>query len=151
MYSTVCCYMAGATWNCCRHSLGARSLYIILPYTMLRPHFMQSYLHRVHSCLAVTCILHLQQNDQCYYSNTAGGTDTEKKKKKKKKESRYRKLALEKKIRPPLLPELEPATFWSRVRQGPPHHSSARDSIAGDKNQMATRKRLAPLASASHA
>ena len=74
-YSTVCCYMAGAMWNCCRHSLGARSLYIILPCTMLRPHFM------VHSCLAVTCILHLQQNDQCYYGNTAGGTDTEKKKK----------------------------------------------------------------------
>jgi len=34
-----------------------------------------------------------------------------KRKKKKNKKSQYRKLALEKKIRPPLLPELEPATF----------------------------------------
>ena len=45
------CYMAGATWKCCR--FGARSVYNTQPCTSLR-HFLQSHISRVHVCLAVT-------------------------------------------------------------------------------------------------
>ena len=36
-------------------------MYTILPCTM-SPHFMQSYIRRVHACFAVTCHLHIWQN-----------------------------------------------------------------------------------------
>ena len=45
----------------------------------------------------------------CYCGNTGGGTDTEM--------SQHRKLTLEKKIGPLLLPGLEPGTVRSRVRR----------------------------------
>ena len=49
--------MAGATWNCCH--LGA----LCTPYNHAPCHFMQSHIHKVHVCLAVTCHLHFWQND----------------------------------------------------------------------------------------
>ena len=44
------CYMAGATWNCCRH--GARSMHTIQPCTSLQSHFIWSHIRRmlVFSC-----------------------------------------------------------------------------------------------------
>ena len=49
---------AGATWNCSR--LGASSV-----------HFMQSHIRKVYACLAVTCHLHLWQNDRDLLRATA--------------------------------------------------------------------------------
>ena len=99
------CYIAGATWNC--YCLGA--FYIIQPWTMLH-HFMQRHVHKVHVCLSVTCHLHFWQNDRDLLRAT-GGTDTE------IRVDQHRKLTLEEKILPPLLPGFELATFRSRVRR----------------------------------
>ena len=43
---------------------GTCSVYPIQPCTSLQCHFIQSYIHRVHVCLAVTHYLHFWQNDQ---------------------------------------------------------------------------------------
>ena len=43
------CYMAGATWNCCR--LGAYSVYTIQPCTTLQCHFIRTRIRRMHVCL----------------------------------------------------------------------------------------------------
>ena len=61
-------------------------------------------------CLAVTCHLQFGRIPGIFYATMVnrGGTD---KKKKKKKSAQYRKLILERKIRPTLLPRLEPETF----------------------------------------
>ena len=53
--------MADATWNCCR--LGAHSVYTIQPCTSLQCHFIWSHMHSVHAYVAITCHLHLWQND----------------------------------------------------------------------------------------
>ena len=50
--------MAGATWNCSR--LGE---ILCTPYNHAPCHFMQSHIRKVYACLAVTCHLHLWQND----------------------------------------------------------------------------------------
>ena len=47
------CYMAGATSNCCH--LSTHFMDTIQPCTSLQCHFIQSHVHRVHVCLAVTC------------------------------------------------------------------------------------------------
>ena len=98
--------MAGATWNCCR--LGARSVYTIQPC-----HIMQSHIHKVCVCLAVTCHLHFWQNDRDLLHATAvtRGWNWYRNK------SQHRKLTLEKKILPPLLQGFEPPTFQSWVRR----------------------------------
>ena len=44
------CYMAGATWNCCR--LGPRSVYTIQPCTCLLCHFIRSLVFMLYVCLA---------------------------------------------------------------------------------------------------
>ena len=48
-WCTYGCYMAGATWNCCR--LGARSLYTIQPCTSLQCHFIRSHIRKVCMCV----------------------------------------------------------------------------------------------------
>ena len=110
------CYMAGTTWNCCR--LGARSAYTIQSCNFcfvlfLQRHFMQLHIRRVHVYLAVTCHLRFWQNDWDLLRATVvtrwwNGY---------RNKSQHRKLTLEKNFFPPLLPGLEPATFWSRVRR----------------------------------
>ena len=47
--------MAGATWNCC--SFGTFCVY------HAPCHFIQSHIHKVHTCLAVMCHLPFWQND----------------------------------------------------------------------------------------
>ena len=54
------CYMAGAKWNCCH--LGTCFEYTT-PHTSLHCHLIWSHIRRMHVCLAVTCHLHLWQND----------------------------------------------------------------------------------------
>ena len=104
--------MAGATWNCWR--LGAPSVCTMPPCTSLQCHFIWSHIRRVHVCLAITCHSYFWQIDQGFLSATAvtrgwNGYWIN---------SEHRKLALEKNILPPLLPELEPETFRSRIRRG---------------------------------
>ena len=106
------CYMACATWNCCH--LGASFANTIQPCTSLQCHFIRSHIRRVHVCnLAVTCHQHIRQNDRDVVRATAVTREWNGYRKK----SRYRKLNMERKILPPLLPGLEPVTFRSRVRR----------------------------------
>ena len=79
--------------------------------TRLQCHFIQSHIGRVYVCLAVTCHLHFWQNDRDLWRATARGWNGYRNK------SQHRRLTLEKKILPPLLPGLEPGTFRSRVRR----------------------------------
>ena len=76
-------------------------------------HFMQSHMRKVYACLAVTCHLHVWQNDRDLLRVTAvtRGWNGYRNK------SQHRKLTLEKKILPPLLQGFEPGTFQSRVRR----------------------------------
>ena len=97
--------------KCCR--FGAGSVYTIEPCTRLQCHFIQSHIGRVYVCLGVTCHLHFWQNDRDLVRATAvtrGWNGYWNK-------SQHRKLTLEKKILPPLLPGLEPGTFRSQVRR----------------------------------
>ena len=81
------------------------------PYNHAPCHFMQSHIHKVYACLAVTSHLHFRQNDQdllCATVVTRGWNGYQNK-------SQHRKSTLEKKILPPFLQRFEPATFQSRV------------------------------------
>ena len=62
------CYVAGATWNCCR--LGARSVYTIQP-TPVCSVTIRGHIRRMYACLAVTCHLHFWQNDRDLLRATA--------------------------------------------------------------------------------
>ena len=97
--------------KCCR--FGASSVYTIQSCTRLQCHFIQSHMGRVYVCLAVTCHLHFWQNDQDLLRATAVTRGWNGYRNKRQ----HRKLTLEKKILPPLLPGLEPGTFRSRVRR----------------------------------
>ena len=83
------------------------------PYNHAPCHFMQSHIHKVYACLAVTCHLRFWQNDRGLLRATAvtRGWNGYRNK------SQHRKLTLEKKILPPLQQGFEPATFRSRVRR----------------------------------
>ena len=83
------------------------------PYNHAPCHFMQSHIHKVYACLAVTCHLRFWQNDRGLLRATAvkRGWNGYRNK------SQHRKLTLEKKILPPLQQGFEPATFQSRVRR----------------------------------
>ena len=87
-----------------------RSVYTIQPCTSLQCHFIQSHIGRVYVCLAVTCHLHFWQNDRNILRATAVTRG------RKGYRNKRRKLAMEKKIIPLLLPGLEPETYRSRVR-----------------------------------
>ena len=76
-------------------------------------HFMQSHIHKMYACLAVTCHLHFWQNDRDPLHATAvtqGWNGYWNK-------SQHKKSTLEKKILPSLLQGFEPATFQSQVRR----------------------------------
>ena len=90
------------------------------PYNHAPCHFMQSHIRKVHAYLAVTCHLHLWQNDRDLLSATAvtqGGWEWGGGRGGHRSKSQHRKLTLEKKILPPLQQGFEPATFQSRVRR----------------------------------
>ena len=50
---------------------GACFVYTIQPCTSLLCYFIQSYINKMHVCLAVTCRLHFSQNDQDIVCATA--------------------------------------------------------------------------------
>ena len=81
------------------------------PYNHAPCHFMQSHVRKVHACLAVTCYLHLWQNEWDLLHATAitwGWNGYPNK-------SHHRKLTQEKIFFMPLLQGLEPATFDSQI------------------------------------
>ena len=63
------------------HETAAVSAQVLCtPHNHAPCHFMQSHIRKVYACLAVTCRLHLWQNDRDLLRATAvarGGTDTE--------------------------------------------------------------------------
>ena len=83
------------------------------PFNHAPCHFMQSHIHKVYACLAVTWPLRFWQNDRDPLRATAvtRGWNGYRNK------SQHRKSTLEKKILPPLLQGFEPSTFQSRVRR----------------------------------
>ena len=102
------CYMAGATYKCCR--LGARSVYTtIQPCTTLQCQFMWSHICRGGRGVAVTHHLHFWQNDQDLLHAAAVTQGWNR----YQKESPHRKLTREKIILPLLLSQFKPKTFWS--------------------------------------
>ena len=90
-------------------AVSARSVYVIQPCTIMSHHFMQS---TVHAFLDVTCHLYFWQNDRDLLRATAVTRGWNEHRNKSTEH-----LSMEKKILPPLLPGLEPATFGSRVRR----------------------------------
>ena len=69
--------------------------------------YSKPYIWTVHVFLAVTCYLHFWQNDWDLLRATAATRGWNR----YQNNSQHRKLTLEKKILPPLLPGLEPTTF----------------------------------------
>ena len=88
-------------------------MYTIRPCTCLQCHLIQSHICRVHVYLAVTCHLRFWQNDNdqnlFHAAVVTQGWNGYRNK------SQHRKLTQQKKIRPPLLPGLEPKTFRSGI------------------------------------
>ena len=102
----------------------------IQPYTSFQCHFTGSHICTVHVCLAVTCHLHLRQNEQdllCATAVTQGWNGYRNK-------SQHRKLTLKKKILPPLLTGLKPSRSCVR------HSTTDLSPIATDTEGTATKK-----------
>ena len=94
------------------HETAAVSAQVLCtPYNHAPCNSMQSHIHKVYACLAVTCHLHFWQNDRDLLRATAVTRGWNRYQNK----SQHRKLTLEKKILPPLLQGFEPVTFQSRV------------------------------------
>ena len=83
------------------------------PYNHAPCHFMQSHICKVYACLAVTCHLHVWQNDQELIRATAVTWGWNRYRNK----NQHRKLTLENKILLPLLQGFKPVTFQSWVRR----------------------------------
>ena len=80
---------------------------------------------KVYACLAVTCLLHFWQNDTdllhaAVVTRWWNGY---------RSKSRHRKVTLEKKFLPPLLPGLEPETFHSTTELSPLLQQSDASSV----------------------
>ena len=96
------------------HETAAVSAQVLCtPYNHAPCHFMQSHIREVYACLAVTCHVHVWQNDRGLLRATAvtRGWNGYRNK------SQHRKSTLEKKILPPFRRGFELPTFQSRVRR----------------------------------
>ena len=96
----------------CHMKLLSSRRVLCTPYNHAPCHFMQSHIHKMHPCLAGTCLLHFWQNDRDLLRATAVTRGW----------SGYRNVSAqkvdpEKKILPPFLQGFEPATFKLRVRR----------------------------------
>ena len=107
-YSAFDCYMAGATWNCCH--LRAFCVHHTIMHHVTSLH-ANPHMYGVHvfSCNLSPALLAEWLGSFTCYCVTRGWNVYWNK-------SQHRKLTLEKKILPLLLPELVPETFRSRVR-----------------------------------
>ena len=83
------------------------------PYNHAPCHFLQSYICKVHACLAVTCHLHVWQNDQ----DLVRATVVTQGQNGYRNKSQHRKQILEKKILLLLLQGFKPTTFQSQVQR----------------------------------
>ena len=94
------------------HETAAVSAQVLCtPYNHAPCHFMQSHIHKVYACLAVTCHLRFWQNGWGLLRAavvTRGWNGYRNK-------NQHRKSTLEKKIIPPLQQGFKPATFQSWV------------------------------------
>ena len=93
------------------HKTFAVSVHCVCTIQTCTCHFMQSHIHKVHACLAVTSHMHFWQNDWDLLPATVvirGWNRYQNK-------SQRRKLTWEKKTFLPLLQGFEPMTFQSRV------------------------------------
>ena len=97
---------------CHKNLLPSRRV-LCTPYNHAPCHFMQSHIHKVYACLAVTCHLRFWQNDRGLLRATA----VTRRWNGYRNKSQHRKLTLEKKILPPLQQGFEPTTFRSWVRR----------------------------------
>ena len=96
------------------HETAAVSAQVLwTPYNRAPCHFMQSHIHKVYACLAVTCHMHFWQNDRDLLRATALTRGWNRYQNK----SQQRQSTLEKKILPLLQQGFEPAIFQSRVRR----------------------------------
>ena len=113
LISTEVVYFTALAWLVPHETAAISAQVLCTPYNHAPCHFMQSHIHKVYACLAVTCHLHSWQNDQGLLHATVvtQGWNGYRNK------SQHRKLTLEKKILPPLQQGFEPATFQSRVRR----------------------------------
>ena len=104
--------LTALAWLVPHETAAVSALVLCTPYNHAPCHFMQSHIHKVYACLAVTCHLHFWQNDRDLLHATAvtWGWDGYRNK------SQHRKSTLEKIILPLLQQGFEPATFQSRVR-----------------------------------
>ena len=96
------------------HETAAVSAQVLCtPYNHAQCHIMQSHIRKVYACLAVTCHLHIWQNDRDLLHATAvtRGWNGYRNK------SQHRKSTLEKKIIPPFRRRFKLMTFQSRVRR----------------------------------
>ena len=85
---------------------------LCISYNHALCHAIQSHIRKVHTCFAVTCHLHFQQNDLDLLHATAVAQRWNGYQNK----SRHRKLTMEKKIHPLFLQGFKPATFQSQVQ-----------------------------------
>ena len=100
--------------------------------------FNKIHIRKVYACLAVTCHLHLWQNDRDFLRATVvtRGWNGYRNK------SQHRKSTLEKKILPPFQQGFEPATFQSRVRCSNHWAIPAPPGYASRQNKINTSTRL---------
>ena len=105
--------LTALAWLVPRETAAVSAQVLCTPYHHAPCHFMQSHIHKVYACLAVTWHLHFWQNDRDLLHATLVTQGWNRHWNK----SQHRKLTLEKKFLPPLLQGLEPATFRSRVRR----------------------------------
>ena len=105
--------LTALTWLVPRKTAAISAQVLWTPFNHAPCHFMKSHIRKVYACLVVTCHRHFWQHGRGLLRATAvtRGWNGYRNK------SQHRKLTLEKKILPPLLPGLEPATFRSRVRR----------------------------------
>ena len=105
-----CCLVV--TWLVPRETaaISAHSVYTMQACTV-SCHFMQSHIHRVHVCLAVTCHLHFWQNDQDLFH----AVEVER----YWNMSQHRKLTMEKKILLPGLKTCDHSVWCSNHRAIP--------------------------------
>ena len=93
------------------HETGAVSAHSVYTIQLCTMSLHANNIHKVHTCLAVTCHLHFRQNDWDFLHATVVAWWWNR----YRNTSQHRKLTLEKKILPLLLFGFEPVTFQSQV------------------------------------
>ena len=105
--------LTALTWLMPHETAAVSAQVLWTPYNHAPCHFMQSHIHKVYVCLAVTCHLHFWQNDRDLLRATALTCGWNRYWNK----SQQRQSTLDKKILLLLQQGFEPAIFQSRVQR----------------------------------